>query len=523
MENIYKNLASQLKKKGISTINVDYYNHIMNWKEWYSGSVDDFHFYNLKLCDGTTVQCEKKTMNMAKKSCEDMEKLNWSSKCDIKLGSEEKTKALWKVLDSKQNNFTIMFPQMLELAFALGTTAMTEYKDTLGRTRIEYINDAMQIIPYAYDNFNITGFVVFNQWLDEESEKDKKIYYTHLTYHEFKTEKDKKSGYKQVYRKYNELYESDDINQLGKEIDFESMFPDVEELVEYDTDTPHFQIIKPPIANNLDIETPMGLSIFANSIDKLKAIDNKYDGFDQEYIDGRRKILVDKTALKGSPQVNDDGTITTKLYFDKNDRTFVAINGMENQPIKEIAFDIRKDDYIDGINAELNWFGAGLGFGETFYRFDDTKNMATATQILSEDDDAFRTKQNYETMIKDVIIDLVKSVCFLENIEVTDDEIQIEFDYSRFENQEATQQRLEREVANGITSKVEYRMKVYGETEEVARKKIQEIEAETPKIDELLKDDQENNSENNDDSKKENKENQKDKIDKKEKGDKQND
>ena len=43
-------------------------------------------------------------------------------------------------------------------------------------------------------------------------------------------------------------------------------------------------------------------------------------------------------------------------------------------------------------------------------------------------------------------------------------------DYSRFENQTATQQRLEREVARGITSKVEYRMKVYNETEETANK-----------------------------------------------------
>ena len=498
MENIYKNLAIQLRKKGVSVIDTDYYDHIINWKEWYSGNVDDFHYYDVTIADGTTVECEKKTMNMAKKCCEDMEKLNWSSKCDIKLGTDEKTKQLWNVLDSKQNNFTIMFPQMLELAFALGTTAMTEYKDTLGRTRIEYINDAMMIIPYAYDNFNITGFVIFNQWQDEE--EGKKVYYTHLTYHEFKTEKGRKSKkYTQIYRKYNELYKSDDVNQLGKEISFETMFPDVEPLVEYNTDTPHFQIIKPPIANNLDIETPMGLSIFANSIDKLKAIDNKYDGFDQEYTDCRRKILIDKTALKGSPQVNEDGSITTQLYFDRNDRTFVAVNGMDNQPIKEIAFNIRKDDFVDGINAELNWLGAGVGFGESFYKFDNNKGTATATEILSEDDDAFRTKQNYETMIKDVIIDLVKSVCFLENIQIDENEIQIEFDYSRFENQEKTQQRLEREVSNGITSKVEYRMKVYGETEQVARQKIQEAEEETPSIDKLL-----NNSDNEENQKEDN-------------------
>ena len=480
---IYDDLKKQLHKKGIDIINTDYYELIEVWKSWYKGIVDDFHFYNIKIADGTEVQCEKKTMSMAKKSSEDMMKLNWSNKCDIKLANDEKTKKLWNVLDSKQNNFTIMFPQMLEMAFALGTTAMTEYKDELGRTRIEYINDSSLIVPYAYDNFNITGFVTFNQW--EAVENNKAVYYTHLTYHEFKTEKDEKGELRQVYRKLNELYKSKDSTQLGKEIPFESMFPNVEELVEEYVDTPHFQIIKPPIVNNADISVPMGMSIFANSIDKLKAIDNKYDSFDIEFIDGKRRILVDRTALKGVPQYDDEGNITTQLYFDRNDRTYVALNGMQDQPIKDISFDLRYQEHIDSINAELNWYSSALGFGEEFYKFDGS-GKATATEIISQNDDAFRTKQVYETIIKDVIIDLVKSVCYLEGIELSENEIEITMDYSRFENQEATQQRLEREVSKGITSKVEYRMKVYNETEEIARQKIAEIKEEEPTVDDLL-------------------------------------
>lgn len=480
---IYNDLGKQLKDKGINIINTDYYEMIDAWKSWYAGSVDDFHFYSVRYADGTMGELEKKTMSMAKKSSEDMMKLNWSNKCDIKLSTDEKTKKLWNILDSKQNNFTIMFPQMLEMAFALGTTAMTEYKDTLGRTRIEFIKDASLIVPYAYDNFNITGFIALDQWV--EVEKKKKFYYTHLTYHEFKTEKNDKDEYKQIYRKYNELYKSKDQNQLGQEIDFASKFPDVEEFVEYETDTPHFQIIKPPIANNLDINTPMGMSIFGNSIDKLKAIDNKYDSFDLEFIDGKRRILVDKTALKSAPQVNDDGSVSHQLFYDRNDRTYVALNGMKDQPVKDISFDLRYQEHIEAINAELNWYSSALGFGEEFYKFDGG-GQATATEILSQNDDAFRTKQVYETIIKDVIIDLVKSICFLEDIELSEDEIEITMDYSRFENQEKTQQRLEREVNEGITSKVEYRMKVYGETEEIARQKIEEIKKDNPSIKELL-------------------------------------
>lgn len=481
--NFYNDLKKQLNEKGINLINTDYYELIDVWKSWYKGVVDDFHFYNVKYADGTTGQVEKKTMSMAKKSAEDMMKLNWSNKCDIKLATDEKTKALWEVLDSKQNNFTIMFPQMLEIAFALGTTCISEYKDELGRTRIEYINDPAIIIPYAYDNFNITGFVVFDRW--QEIEKNKPVFYTHLTYHEFKTEKNENEEIKQIYRKYNEIYKSKDKDKLGKELSFEGMYPNVEQLVEYETDTPHFQIIKPPIVNNADINIPMGISIYANSIDKLKSIDNKYDAFDQEFVDGKRRILVDRTALKASPQVDENGNITQTLYFDKNDRTYVAMNGMQDQPIKDISFDYRYKECIESINAELNWYASALGFGEDFYKI-DSNGQATATEIISQNDDAFRTKQVYETIIKDVIIDLVKSVCFLENIELSEDEIQVDFDYSRFENQEKTQQRLEREVSEGLTSKVEYRMKVYNESEETAKQKIKQIKEENPSIEDII-------------------------------------
>lgn len=480
---IYEDLKKQLSKKGVNLIDIDYYELIDVWKSWYKGVVDDFHFYNVKYADGTTGVLERKTMSMAKKSAEDMMKLNWSNKCDIRLATDEKTKALWKVLDSKQNNFTIMFPQMLEIAFALGTTLITEYKDELGRTRIEYINNPSNIVPYAYDNFNITGLIVFNQW--QEEERNRPVFYTHITYHEFKTEKDENDELVQKYRKYNELYKSKNANELGKEIDFADKFPNVEQLVEYDTDTPHFQVIKPPIANNVDISTPMGISIYANSIDKLKAIDNKYDAFDQEFIDGKRRILVDRTALKTAPTVNEDGSISQQLFFDRNDRTYVAMNGMKDQPVKDISFEYRYKECIESVNAELNWYSSALGFGEEFYKFDGN-GQATATEIISQNDDAFRTKQVYETVIKDVIIDLVKSVCFLEGIEISENEIEIIMDYSRFENQTTTQQRLEREVAKGITSKVEYRMKVYDETEEQARNKITEIETNNPTIEQLI-------------------------------------
>ena len=470
---IYKDLKKELKTKGIEIINTEYYNNIRNWKEWYSGYCPDFHTYNVKLADGTTVNKERLTMNMPKKVCEDRTKLVWSEKVKINLDTEEKTKKLWEILDSKQNNFSVMMPIMLELAYAQGTTAFTEFTDSQGRVRIEYITNAMNIVPYSYDNYNITGMCVLDQFTEEE--KNKTVYYTHITFHEYKNGN---------YYKTNSLYKSKNPDGLGKEIPFADMYPDVEETVIYENvSVPHFQLYRPNIANNFNPDIPMGLSVLANNIDRFKAIDIKYDSYSNEFIQGKKRILVDKTALKGSPTINDDGNITTVLYFDKNDDTYVAINGMQDQPVKEIDFNLRVQEHAEAINGELSWLSANIGFGESYYSLEGSR-VKTATEVMSEDSEAFRTKNADEIILKDMIYDLVSAICFLGGIDFNT--IEIETDYSRFRDETAEQQRYEREVNSGLISKVEYRMKVYGEDEETAKKAIQEINKNNPSIKDLL-------------------------------------
>ena len=62
---ILKDLKEQLHKKGVDIINTDYYDIIDVWNSWYNGNVDDFHYYNVKIADGSTAQFERKTMSRA--------------------------------------------------------------------------------------------------------------------------------------------------------------------------------------------------------------------------------------------------------------------------------------------------------------------------------------------------------------------------------------------------------------------------------------------------------------------------
>jgi A118 family predicted phage portal protein len=453
---LYNSIQNELSKKNINVQVGNMYDMMAIWKSWYRGNVNDFHYYNATLADGSTIKCERLTMNMPKKVCEDFAKLLWSEKTEITLDNKTKTKKLWDVLDSKKNNFSVSFPIAIEKAFALGTGCLVEYKVN-GETIIEYI-DGDNCIVYENTNTYITGFITVDQF--SRGMGSKKMYYTHLTYHEYK------NG---VYTKYNELYASKNESNIGREIDFASMFPEVENPVIYETDTPHFQFIKPNIANNFDMNSPLGLSIFANQIDKFKALDIKYDSFANEFELGKKRILVDRTALKSATQVNTDGTITNVSYFDRNDKAYVAINGMDGQPVKEIDMSIRHQEHIDSINADLNYIGAGVGFDPNYYSFSD-KGLKTATEVISDNSDTYRTKVHHQIIIRDVLYDLVKSVCFLEGIETKS--INIVFDDSIIEDKNAEIERGLKLLDKNIISKETFMTKYLGYDEsQVAEEK----------------------------------------------------
>jgi hypothetical protein len=62
----------------------------------------------------------------------------------------------------------------------------------------------------------------------------------------------------------------------------------------------------------------------------------------------------------------------------------------------------------------------------------------------------------------------------------------IQFDDSIIEDKNAESSRALTEVGAGLLSKVEYRMKIFGETKEIAEKAIREIEANNPTLEDLV-------------------------------------
>lgn len=477
--NLYNNIANVLSKSGIKLAVGSMYDYMEMWKEWYAGDVQDFHHYSARLADGKIVSLERLTMNMPKKICEDVAKLLWTEKTEIQLESKGNSKALWKVLDNKTNNFSKNFPVFLEKVLALGNGVLIEYKDN-GNTTIDYVPGDL-FIPYKYTNSYIYGIITISRFTEienpDDEPKSKTTYFTHITYHEYEDGK---------YKTKHELYKSNADNELGKEVEdgiFSEYYPNLKKEDEIETDVPYFQVVSLNLANNLDMSSPLSVSLFANSIDRFKSIDTKYDSFMNEFKLGKKRILVDSSTLKAKATPDEKGNIQYVRYFDTEDQVYVAVEGMEKQPAKEIDFSLRTNEHITAINSELNWLSDNVGLGTEWYQFNGS-GVKTATEVISENSKAFRTREHLLTGINDVVIDLVKAVCKLEGIESKDITITPDDSIIVDKNTERTMDLME--VQQGLMSKETYLKKNKGLSEKQAKDELAKIDSEKMSNQELF-------------------------------------
>jgi len=123
----------------------------------------------------------------------------------------------------------------------------------------------------------------------------------------------------------------------------------------------------------------------------------------------------------------------------------------------------------------LQWLGQNVGLGSNFYQTGNLGNK-TATEVMSELSEAFRTREHHLDVVKDVVYDLVKAICNIEGIKATD--IVITPDDSIIEDINTRRTIKQLEVQQGLESKKGYLMEINGLTEEQALEKLEEINEE---------------------------------------------
>lgn len=440
------------------SINEEMFQKIEVWKALYKGYYSEWHDVQYQTIDGPK-QRRMLTLNMGKIVSSEMASLVYNEKCEISIDNEAVSEFIHEVF--KHNKFDKKFQDYVEYMFAHGGMVIKPYVEN-DKIMLSFVT-ADCFIPISWRNDTINEAV----FPYEFKKRNKK--YTHLEWHLWE------NG---VYVIRNEVYESQNGVDLGVKVPLKNFFPDLEEEVSIgNIKRPIFAYFKPNTANNIDIQSPLGISIFANALDTMKAIDTAFDSFHREFRLGRKRILVPAHMVK---TVIDPEDGLPKRYFDSNDETYEAFGTEQDElEIKDISVELRVDEHISAINALLNIFAMQTGFSTGTFTFDG-QSMKTATEVISEQSKTFKSKKSHENIIEvglQELVDSIVQIAELYEIETFPEtyEVTVAFDDSIVEDKKAELDKAVIELTNGMKPKYKIISEYYSIPEEEAKKWLQEI------------------------------------------------
>jgi len=415
---------------------------------------------------------------MAKKICEDISDLLLNER--VKTTVKDKTTADFVQAVLNAANFAVQGNEYQERKAACGTVAYVPYLtdmevDDEGRVisasvKLDYVV-AKNIYPTAWENSRITEVIFV---FAKTYKRKKYAQFQHHKLEPWKGENDEDLGHQYVIE--NTVVECS--SGAGRDLTPEEWntiphFAGLAARVETGSDQPQFVIDKLNIANNVDEDdtNPMGVALFANSLDILAKLDLEYDSYANEFTLGRKRIFVAPellTGVDGSQVFDPDDSVFYKLPEDYFKDTKEAMH--------EINMELRVQEHEQAINNDLNLLSFKCGFGTQYYRF-ERGALATATQVISENSDMYRTIQKHEIILHDALEDLIRIIIRLgktANVSglVENTEITITFDDSIIEDKQSERNEDRKDVSMGVMGLPEYRAKWYGETEEEAAGKL---------------------------------------------------
>lgn len=469
-----QNIFGKLKELGYKTCPEDFYGNIATWKSWYMGDVADFHHY--KVWNGQKhIQCRRFTLGMAKKVCEDWANLLMNEKVALTLEGESEQAFFDQTCE--ENNFRVKANELEELTFFGGTSAIVvsaenvpvnertgQIVGTGGRLRFDYVH-MPNIYPLSWANGRVRDCAFATEKVNGNDK------YLYLTVHHV--------GESGTYVIENYLFRDNNGSLTEVELSELEELQNVAKRIETGSTDRQFVINRPNIVNNLNPTLPLGVSIFANAVDQLKGVDIVYDAYVNEFVLGKKRIMVKTEALK---------SIDGEYAFDPNDVVFHALPedssaGAEANIIHEIDMSLRTPQLNEGIQDMLNNLSSKVGFGENHYKY-DRGSISTATQIISENSTLFRTIKKHELVLESVLTELARIILRMGNTycgQALNEEVEIsvDFDDSIITDKQADFQRDMAMLSAGILNPWEFRATWMNEDESTAK-------AALPKMEELV-------------------------------------
>lgn len=169
------------------------------------------------------------------------------------------------------SDFMTNLDDKFEVALAFGGLMFKPYISK-GKIFIDMIQ-ADRFLPVSYFGNSITSAVFVSK------KTIGKVYYTLLEYHEYNVEK-------KTHTITNKLCKSANSEYIGAECGLDEV-PEwsglAENIVFSNVEKPLFSYFRVPSANNIDIDSPLGVSVYADAVDLIRQADEQWARIEWEY------------------------------------------------------------------------------------------------------------------------------------------------------------------------------------------------------------------------------------------------
>jgi A118 family predicted phage portal protein len=418
---IAKEFKSVFELGGVPSFQQFYNFGVFIWKWLWKGFYKPWHVIKAPTVADPNATRNMYRMDMAKAVCAEMAGLVWGEECTVNVSmtgresTEENPDPLNEFVQKVlvKNAFHTKMQESIEEGLALGGSALKTWAESrhdengneIPDTRKIMIGYAMadQFIPISWDNAKVTEGVFVSRIAKDG------YYYTRLEWHKWNGA---------TYVITNELYraemnkgknpdETQDI--LGVRYPLSEIYPYLDEETEIPVTESLFTYWRTPIANNLDDNSPLGMSVYGNALDTLRALDICYDSFVREFRLGKKRIIVPARAVRS---VVDPGTGRLVRYFDANDETYEALasDTPDDLKIQDNSVTLRVEEHVAAINAFLSILCMQVGFSAGTFTFDEHTGLKTATEVVSENSKTYKTIKTIQNQLRPAIEHLVRNI-----------------------------------------------------------------------------------------------------------------
>ena len=435
----------------------DYYSIWRGKPEWLD--------YKYKLTNGQVVNAKLKTLNIPRYLCRTWANNYANEDTVITIPNDKSNERLQEILSETNffgrfNNFTEMFMGLGIGATAVETKFLVDEEtkamsiDPNANVKIKMI-PGRRIIPITVDDGEVTECAFISFFTGG----------ARLTIHYLVDDEYYLAIFTASGNNGNYTWDWDKFTNIPTKAD---------------KDTPLFQIWKPNLTDEDEVDKCIGTSIFSTALDTFKHLDLGYTAYYKEVKLGQKV----KFMSTDTQDFDENGNLV--VPFDEEDESIIFIKDANNagSQMQEFNGELRIEAITKYINTNLNCAAMLCGLGQTQFEFDGAggRPIQTATGVIAKQTELYRNVVKQENLATSCFKRLVMAIAHMNNVWTNNEkitiakskDIQIVYDDNIVEDTASKKQAELQEVQAGVLSIAEFRSHWYDEDYESSLKFVQE-------------------------------------------------